>query len=160
MEDPYLKNLLIKNEKIVFETRQHWLILVLQILPEVFSIIVITTLISIIHRNWLPTPAFFLAYLLNLIPLASLARDVLLWKRHIYVITNRRIIQMWGIFAKNVSDSSLEKVNDVNLSQSVWGRFFDFGTLEILTASDLGMERYVHVAHPIQFKKALLEARY
>ncbi len=49
-------------------------------------------------------------------------------------------------------------MNDINLEQNVWGRIFDFGNLEILTASELGMERYVNVAAPLEFKKALLEA--
>ncbi|MCD4673088.1 MAG: PH domain-containing protein [Anaerolineaceae bacterium] len=158
MNDPYLTKLLTKNEKVVFQTRQHWLSLALQILPEILSSTVITTLITIISRNWVPRQALPWAYLLNLIPLASLLRDVLRWRYHKYVITNRRIIHLSGIIAKNVSDSSLEKVNDVNLEQTFLGRIFDFGNLEILTASELGMERYVSVAFPIQFKKALLEA--
>jgi uncharacterized membrane protein YdbT with pleckstrin-like domain len=159
VKDPYLNQLLTKNEKVVFETRQHWLVLTLQILPELLSAIVITTLVTILYLNQISGPALLWAYLLNLIPLASLLRDYLRWRFHTYIVTTRRVIQISGIFAKNVSDSSLEKVNDVNLQQSVWGRFFDFGTLEILTASELGMERFVRVAHPIQFKKALLEAR-
>lgn len=157
MDDPYLSKLLIKNEKVLFATRQHWLALALQILPEILSTAAITTLVAIIHQHWLPEKTPW-AYLLNLIPLASLVRDVLRWRYHQYIITSRRIIHLSGLIAKHVSDSTLDKVNDINLEQNFWGRIFDFGNLEILTASELGMERYVNVAAPLDFKKALLEA--
>ena len=38
---------------------------------------------------------------------------------------------------KTSTDSSLEKINDARLNQSVFGRIFGFGDLEILTASDI-----------------------
>lgn len=158
MDDPYLSKLLIKNEKVLFQTRQHWLNLALQILPEILSAIAITILVWIIRTNWMFSPNVRWVYLLNLIPLASLIRDVARWRFHQYIITTHRIIHLSGVIAKHVTDSSLDKVNDVNLEQNVWGRIFNFGNLEILTASELGMERYVNVASPLEFKKALLEA--
>jgi uncharacterized membrane protein YdbT with pleckstrin-like domain len=158
VDDPYLYKLLIKNEKVLFQTRQHWINLALQLLPEILSAAVIITLITIIHNNWVPGRAFLWAYLLNLIPLASLIRDIARWRYHQYVITSRRIIHLSGVIAKHVTDSTLDKVNDINLEQTFWGRIFNFGNLEILTASELGMERYVNVAAPLDFKKALLEA--
>ncbi len=158
MDDPYLSNLLIKNERVLFHTRQHWLSLALQILPEILSAIAITILVWIIRTNWMFSPVVRWAYLLNLIPLASLLRDVARWRYHQYIITTHRIIHLSGVIAKYVSDSALDKVNDINLEQNFWGLIFNFGSLEILTASELGMERYVNVAAPLEFKKALLEA--
>ena len=158
MDDPYLSKLLIKDESVLFQTRQHWLSLALQLLPEILSATVITILITIIHNNWMTGRAFLWSYLLNLIPLASLIRDIARWRYHQYIITTHRIIHLSGVIAKHVTDSSLDKVNDINLEQNVWGRIFNFGNLEILTASELGVERYVNVAAPLDFKKALLEA--
>ena len=158
MDDPYLSRLLIKNEKVLFQTRQHWVSLALQLLPEILSAAVIISLVTIIHNNWVPGQAFLWAYLLILIPLASLLRDIARWRYHKYIITSRRIIHLSGVIAKHVSDSTLDKINDINLEQNFWGRIFNFGNLEILTASELGMERYVNVAAPLEFKRALLEA--
>ena len=47
-----------------------------------------------------------------------------------YVLTNRRVIQIQGVVNKRAADSSLEKINDAVLTQSVFGRIFDFGDLE------------------------------
>ena len=41
-----------------------------------------------------------------------------------------------GVLNKSVSDSSLEKINDARLDQSMFGRIFGFGTLDILTAAE------------------------
>ncbi len=55
-----------------------------------------------------------------------------------YVLTNRRVIQVEGVLNRNATDSSLEKINDAVLSQSVFGRMFDFGDLTVLTAAESG----------------------
>jgi len=84
---------------------------------------------------------------------------VLKYSNYSFVVTNRRIIQIDGIINKNVTDSSLEKVNDVKMKQSFFGRIFDFGDIEIMTASELGINKFITIAKPIQFKTAMLDAK-
>jgi hypothetical protein len=74
-------------------------------------------------------------------------------------VTTHRVIQTSGVFSKNVVDSSLEKVNDVKLSQSFLGRMFGYGDIEILTASELGVNLFHEIADPIGFKTAMLNAK-
>ena len=57
-------------------------------------------------------------------------------------------------------DSSLEKINDARLTQSVFGRMFGFGDLEILTAADTGVDRFRMIRNPIGFKRAMLDAKH
>ena len=77
-----------------------------------------------------------------------------------YVLTNRRVIQVEGVLNRNATDSSLEKINDAVLSQSVFGRMFDFGDLTVLTASESGIEKMRMLRSPIVFKKAMLDAKH
>ena len=58
------------------------------------------------------------------------------------------------------TDSSLEKINDAVLTQSVFGRMFGFGDLDILTASESGISEFRMLATPIEFKKAMLDAKH
>jgi len=74
-------------------------------------------------------------------------------------MTNRRVIQISGIFNKDVVDSSLEKVNDVKMSQSFFGRIFDYGDVEILTASEIGVNLFKRIGDPVKFKTAMLNAK-
>ena len=53
-----------------------------------------------------------------------------------------------GILNKRSSDSSLEKINDAILEQSVLGRMLNFGDLEILTAADDGQRPLPHAQGP------------
>jgi hypothetical protein len=77
-----------------------------------------------------------------------------------YVLTNRRVIQVEGVLNRNSTDSSLEKINDAVLSQSVFGRMFDFGDLTVLTASEAGIDAMKMLRSPIVFKKAMLDAKH
>ena len=77
-----------------------------------------------------------------------------------YVLTNRRVIQVSGVLNRSATDSSLEKINDAVLNQSIFGRMFDFGDLTVLTASESGIERMRMLRDPIEFKKQMLDAKH
>jgi uncharacterized membrane protein YdbT with pleckstrin-like domain len=159
MADKYIQRLLGDKEEILLVIRRHWFILLRELLPEVFSILIIIILFTVIWINWVHFPTIALGYLLILIPFISALRDYLNWANHKYIVTDRRVIQIFGLFAKNVTDSSLEKVNDVKMDQSFWGRILNFGDIEILTASELGVNRFTHIGNPIIFKTTMLNAK-
>jgi len=92
--------------------------------------------------------------------LALLALTALRYASQEIVLTDRRVIQVEGVLNRNSTDSSLEKINDAVLHQSIFGRLFDFGDLTVLTASRSGIERLRMLRDPITFKKALLEAKH
>jgi hypothetical protein len=56
-------------------------------------------------------------------------------------------------------DSSLEKVNDVMLRQSLLGRLLNYGDIEILTASEIGVNRLRCIADPLRFKQVMLDQK-
>lgn len=160
MKDAYLESLLGDRENIVLVTRQHWFILLRLVLVELIMIFATLVAVTLVWLAWSRETIGALGYLLILIPLASLIRDVLIWRQHKYVITDRRVIQIFGVINKNITDSSLEKVNDVKMEQSFFGRLFNFGDIEILTASELGINRFTFISDPVHFKTAMLNAKY
>ena len=156
MAKNYLEGLLGENEQILFETHQHWFVLFGKIFLE---ILLIAFLVggSIVASTFYPIAIYGL--ILVLIPLIGMLSDVLVWRNKAYIVTNRRVIQISGVFNKDVVDSSLEKVNDVKMSQSFFGRMFGYGDIEILTASELGVNLFHEIADPIEFKTAMLNAK-
>ena len=86
--------------------------------------------------------------------------SVFRWQSQEYVITNRRVIQAEGVINKKATDSSLEKINDAVLTQNWIGRIFGFGDLDVLTASDIGVDRLRMLVDATDFKKAMLDAKY
>ena len=145
-----------ENERILLATRQHWFVLFSNILLE---IILTLALIAGVTAATVVYPLAWLGFILVLVPLAGMLRDILIWSNREYIVTNRRVIQISGIFSKNVVDSSLEKVNDVKMSQSFFGRLFDYGDIEILTASELGINLFKRIGDPVKFKTAMLNAK-
>jgi uncharacterized membrane protein YdbT with pleckstrin-like domain len=157
-----------EHENIILDTRHHWFILASSILVEIISILVI--FVAVILANTLlvaaiPTIGPFIwivdiiGFIVLLIPIATGTRDFLNWSNHQFIITNRRVMQISGIFNKSVIDSSLEKVNDIKMEQSALGRIFGYGDIEILTASELGVNLFKKIDNPVKFKTALLNAK-
>jgi hypothetical protein len=77
-----------------------------------------------------------------------------------FILTNRRVIAVEGVLNKKVTDSSLEKINDAVLTQSIFGRIFGFGDLEVLTASEAGISLFRMLINPMAFKRAMLDAKH
>ena len=156
MAKTYIQNMLGENEHVILVTRQHGFVLFSSIVAEiVVTLIVIASFIAMTLTN--PMAAF--GFLLALVPLAIMTRDILAWNNHQYIVTNRRVIQISGIINKDVVDSSLEKVNDVKMTQSFFGRLFDYGDVEIMTASETGDNLFKRIGDPVKFKTAMLNAK-
>jgi uncharacterized membrane protein YdbT with pleckstrin-like domain len=156
MAKNYLEGLLGENEQIIFETHQHWFVLFGKIFLELLLIALIiggSLALSAIY----PVAIYGLG--LVIVPLIGMVSDIMVWRNKAYVVTNRRVIQISGVFNKDVVDSSLEKVNDVKMSQSFFGRMFGYGDIEILTASELGVNLFHEIHNPIEFKTAMLNAK-
>lgn len=158
MSNHYLESLLGEREEILLITRQHWFVLLRSILFELLiSALIIVAILML--GAFLVIPAIYIGFVLLLLPVGGLIQDYLAWINKMYIITNRRVIQISGVFNKNVIDSSLEKVNDVKMNQSMWGRLFNFGDIEILTASELGVNKFQKIGDPIEFKTTMIDAK-
>lgn len=157
MNQTYLMKLLSADERILLITRQHWLVLSQNILADILLLLILT--IGIAVAIPLTGPFFVIGILFAVIPIVDMIRRFMEWKSRQFLITNRRVIQISGILSKNVSDSSLEKVNDVKLSQSFMGRLFGYGNVEILTASEMGSNLFNFIGDPVTFKKAMMDAK-
>ncbi len=66
-----------------------------------------------------------------------------------YVLTNRRVLEVEGVLNRRATDSSLEKINDAVLEQSLFGRLFGYGDLRILTAAEAGIEDFRMIRGPV-----------
>ncbi|MGE5224786.1 MAG: PH domain-containing protein [Omnitrophica WOR_2 bacterium] len=162
MAKGYIERMMGEHEKILYITRQHWFVFFNSILVEIFIAIILILLTvavtAFLHLvdYWIPV---IVGFILLLVPILGGLRDFLFWWNREYLITNRRVIQISGVVNKDVIDSSLEKVNDVKLDQSFFGRLLNFGDVEILTASELGANLFRRISDPIHFKTVMLNAK-
>jgi hypothetical protein len=145
----YVERLLGRSEEIVLVARKHWVVLAATALVD--GVLAAIALALGIVSIFLP--------LLAILPLIHFALRVLNWYNEQFIVTNRRVMEIHGVINKHVSDSSLEKVNDVVLEQPILGRFLDFGTVEIITGSDIGVNFFKNIAHPVRFKIEMLNQK-
>jgi uncharacterized membrane protein YdbT with pleckstrin-like domain len=154
----YLESLMGAREKIALKERQHWLV----ILPRLVlwgAVSALIFLITVVLAAAILDGLALVLLLGLLFPFWRIAVDLLNWWNEQYVITNRRVIQLEGIINKHSIDSSLEKVNDVVLKQSALGRILNYGDLQILTASEIGVNLFRRIAHPVKFKTEMLNQK-
>jgi uncharacterized membrane protein YdbT with pleckstrin-like domain len=153
----YLDSLMGRNEQIVFMTRQHWLVLLVTGLIDGF--LAIATLIIAFFLRSEVNDIFVALAVLAVFPITHFVVRFLNWYNAQYIVTNRRVMEIRGVINKRVSDSSLEKVNDVVLEQSILGRFLKYGTVEIITGSDIGVNFFRYIAYPVRFKTEMLNQK-
>jgi len=153
----YVECLLGKNEKIIIKTRRHWILLAVSALMN--SVVALVVLIIAYRLYTASLPGWYISLLVLLFPGGVFLLRWLKWWTEIYMVTNRRVVQCYGIINKKVIDSSLEKVNDVVLTQSFVGRIMDFGDVEILTASEIGVNNFRTINRPVAFKTEMMHQK-
>ena len=160
----YTERLMSTGERISLRDRQHWFVV---IASGRWAVAAIVLALVIFFVRVTASPTGFAADLLGIVAAVSfiaglilLGWEVLRYVNQEYIITNRRVIQVSGVVNKHAADSSLEKINDADLSQSLLGRMFNFGDLDVLTASDAGIDRFRMIHDPVEFKRAMLDAKH
>jgi hypothetical protein len=160
----YTDTLLANGERITRREHQHWFVLIWTARYGVVAVILGIALLILVSVANVQGSARDIAGIITAATviggLLYLGWAYLRYRNEEYVITSRRIIHAEGVVNKRATDSSLEKINDAVLTQSLFGRIFGFGDLDVLTASESGIERLRMLVDALDFKKAMLEAKH
>jgi len=89
---------------------------------------------------------------------AVLGWKLLVLRANEFVLTNHRVLRNTGILNRQSMDSRLDKINNIEHRQTLWGRLLGFGDVEIDTASETGMAVFRNIARPLDFKRAIAAA--
>jgi len=81
------------------------------------------------------------------------------WKVNIWVVTNYRVIDEAGLLSHYAKESPLDKINNVSYDQTLLGRLFNYGHVEIQTAAEVGATDYFNVNHPKRLKDTITAAQ-
>ena len=163
----YADTLLANGERATLRSRQHWLAIVLDSRWAIAGLVVAVVLF-VISRGW--TDAGLVRNLYDLVGwvtlvlfvggIAWVALTIANWVNEEYLVTNRRVMKVSGVINKHSADSSLEKINDAVLDQNLFGRMFNFGDLDIITAAEQTFDRYTMLRGAIEFKKEILNQKH
>jgi hypothetical protein len=73
-------------------------------------------------------------------------------------VTTSRIIYKRGLVARYVGEMSVDRIESINVLQTVWGRVFGYGRL-LIHGMGVGEVILPPIADPIVFRKAIEKAR-
>jgi hypothetical protein len=133
------------DEKILYEVRRHWLYLIGTI-GIVFGISYIAILLFKTDFILFGT-IFFAWYFLSE------------WKNNIWVITNKRLIDEWGVFTKSLKETPLDKINNVTYRKDIFGMLFNYGTVYVQSAAEDGATVMKMIPNPEEFLQKISEAK-
>jgi uncharacterized membrane protein YdbT with pleckstrin-like domain len=136
-----------KEEKILLIIRQHWVKLLLP---------VFVWLLAAVLLIWLADKTgFIITLVLALYPMY----EYLNWKSNLWCVTNLRVVDETGFFSRYSKESPIDKINNVEYDQSIWGRLFGFGNVDIQTAAEMGETTYEWIHHPKLLKDTITHAQ-
>lgn len=136
-----------KGEKIILVTYTSWTALVVPFLVALAMVVVGLVVVLKVPSvwGWLGPVLGVIYWLLRYAA----------WKVNIWVVTNFRVIDESGLVTHYAKESPLDKINNVSYDQTIWGRLFNFGHVEIQTAAEAGATDYYQVNHPKRLKDTI-----
>jgi membrane protein YdbS with pleckstrin-like domain len=154
----YAEKQLAPGEQILYRAKYHWIFYGRAILLLLFSIAASATALVLEAKGAGPTPskvAMYAAGALLLFSLVVFAVRGIRARTDEFVVTDRRILHKVGVFAHETRQCPLERIQDVTVDQSFWGRLLGYGDLAIETASERGQILFPTIEHPEALRTAI-----
>ena len=154
---PWPEDSLTDDESVVLSFRQHWKLLAI---PALWFLGVLVALFVVFQ--WIPGGAAA-DLILTLIVLGAFVwlviRPVVSWLVTRYVLTTERLMTRTGLIAQSGIEIPLERITNVNFSQSVLERFLGAGDLLVESAGTTGQSRFANIPRPDNFVSVLYNVR-
>jgi uncharacterized membrane protein YdbT with pleckstrin-like domain len=144
----YIDDILQPGEKIVFSGTIHWIIY----LPGM-AVMLVAVLCLTRFSNSAPAGLFWLiaAAMLAVIGMFGILRAWFRrWTTEIDV-TDRRVVYKHGFIRRHTVEMNMDKIESVDVDQSVLGRLFDFGDITI-RGTGVGIEPLHRIGAPLEFR--------
>jgi uncharacterized membrane protein YdbT with pleckstrin-like domain len=149
----YINRVLQPGEKVRCVSSVHWILY----WPSVAVLIAAIVVLWIGEGRLLPKAWQYSGYALLIVALILFVTELYQWLITEIAVTNRRVIYKKGIIRLHTNEMNMDKVESVQVSQSILGRMFDFGNVRILGTGE-GFETLRTVARPIALRNSIVTA--
>ena len=144
----YVRSVLQPGETVRYQTNIHWIIYLPGLLLAALGLAAYWTAFQPVsaHRIWVWIAGFLFACA----AVALLAAWFRRWTTEI-AVTDRRIIYKRGFLRRHTIEMHLDKVESVDVDQSILGRIFGYGDI-LVRGVGVGIEPLKNIGSPIQFR--------
>ena len=149
----YIDEILQPGEKVLYSTNAHWVFY----LPAIAAWIV-AAILFVLSRATIVEGVI----LLCLSASAVVAIVALYWTARAWFhrtttetdVTNKRVVHKTGFIKRRTFEIALDKIESVDVNQSIMGRILDYGDVTILGVGE-GKETISTIAAPLSFRNAI-----
>jgi uncharacterized membrane protein YdbT with pleckstrin-like domain len=146
----YIDEILQPDEKVLYSTNAHWMFYLPAIMAWIGAIVLL------VLSRWTTTEGIVL---LCLAASAVVAIAALYWTAKAWFhrwttetdVTNLRVVHKTGFIQRRTFEMSLDKVESVDVNQSILGRILNYGDVTILGVGE-GKETISTIASPLAFR--------
>jgi uncharacterized membrane protein YdbT with pleckstrin-like domain len=155
----YIERELTDGERIVLAGRVSWWTIVPRTLLAI-AVLVVAAVVAGLLSALMPLFWEIAVPLVLLIWIVMVARQVFKVLTTEIAITDRRVMSKTGLFRTEVKVTPLDKVNNVNVQQSLFGNLLDYGDIEVTTATAEENDNHLisSLAHADKFRNTLTGA--
>jgi uncharacterized membrane protein YdbT with pleckstrin-like domain len=144
----YVSRVLQPGEVVRHAARLHWVLY----MPGMLLCIAALVLFALLpESHWIHGLGLIAAWLLLTIGLALVAHAwYRAWTTEI-AVTDRRIIYKTGFIYRETSEMNMDKVESVDVDQSIFGRILDYGDVSVVGTGST-WEKLRTIARPIELR--------
>jgi uncharacterized membrane protein YdbT with pleckstrin-like domain len=149
----YIDDIIQPGEKVLYSTNAHWMFY----LPAIAAW---TVAIVFLVLSWMVTTDALMLLCLALAAVAGLA--ALYWTATAWFhrlttetdVTNMRVVHKTGFIKRRTFEMSLDKVESVDVNQSILGRILNYGDVTIQGVGE-GTQTISTISRPLAFRTAI-----
>jgi len=145
---------LTQGETIVVKFRQHWKLLVVP-----FGWFLLGMVALWVVFKFFPFAEWVFALLVVAAVLYLVLRPIVDWLVTWYVLTTERLITRTGLIARSGVEIPLERITNVNFSQTMIERLLKAGDLTVESAGESGQSEFKNIPRPDEFQALLYKTR-
>jgi uncharacterized membrane protein YdbT with pleckstrin-like domain len=146
----YIDQILQPGEKVLYSTNAHWIFY----LPAIAAWIVAIVLLILWHASTTETIGLLFLSAAAVVAIAALYWTAQAWFHRWTTetdVTNMRVVHKTGFIKRRTFEMSLDKVESVDVNQSILGRILNYGNVTVRGVGE-GAETIEKIASPLEFR--------
>lgn len=149
----YVDQILQPGETVLYSTNAHWIFY----LPAIIAWIVVLVFL-ILSRMTVTSSLTLLCWgIAAVVAVAALYWTLRAWFHRLTTetdVTDRRVVHKTGFVRRRTFEIALDKIESVDVDQSILGRIFNYGNVTIMGVGE-GRQTIRTIASPLAFRNAI-----
>ncbi|HXN70683.1 MAG TPA: PH domain-containing protein [Bradyrhizobium sp.] len=146
----YIDEILQPGEKVLYSTNAHWIFY----FPAIMAWILVLVLLMLSRMTTVDSLVLLCLAAAVVVALAALYWTVKAWFHRWTTetdVTNMRVVHKTGFIKRRTFEMSLDKVESVDVNQSILGRILNYGSVTVRGVGE-GAETIDMIASPLEFR--------